>query len=235
MPHISRFNPKPTKFQKIISRLRHTQPMRKYSIGAVLVALFIVASIAIFSPKNDSEATNVAGTSAAKKEVDPFASVDAAKLSPLQTKIFRLLKQEYAKSPESYDATVLKYSEGFKESWCADFISWIMNEADSPNISNETGYWRIPGVQSLQTYYMDINGYVTVDDDYIPQLGDVVFYIGSQTPDNNSSEHAALVLSYDSKTLVTIGGNEGDGVLRIRSESLQTNIDKGLVGYGILE
>jgi len=219
-----------------MSHLRHTQKTRIYIISAALLVIVVLGSIAIFSPKPGPATVDTTPTSqVVKKEANPFASVDASTLTPLQTRIFALLKQEYAKTPRSYDKTVLKYTEGFKESWCADFISWIMNEANSPNISAETGYWRIPGVQSLQTYYMDINGYRTVDAEYAPVLGDVAFYIGSQTPDNNSGEHAALVLSYDGKTLVTIGGNEGDGVLRIRSESIQTNRDKGLVGYGILE
>ena len=90
-----------------------------------------------------------------------------------------------------------------------------MKEVGSPNISSETGYWRIPGVLSLQSYYMNIsNAHFDSKSSYTPQLGDVAFYIGDATPDFDSSEHAAIVLSYDGTTLVTIGGNEGDDGIR---------------------
>ncbi len=198
----------------------------------VILATVYLGSTSLRRPAADS--TSVAVVAAGPDSM--IADIDTANLSPLQLKILDIVKSEYAKAPASYDETVLQYTEGFEESWCADFISWVLNEAGSPNLSSETGYWRIPGVLSLQTYYKEMDGYKTVDDSYVPQLGDAAFYIGQETPDAKSSEHVAFVLSYDGNTLVTVGGNEGDdGTLRVRSETLDANKAKGLVGFGVLE
>jgi hypothetical protein len=209
-------------------------------VGLVILG-FLTVGLVVALKSNDRQVGSIPDASIAKKKAEQtrqlaiLNSVDATDLSPLQTKILKLIKQEFAKSPESYNSTVLKYTEGFEESWCADFVSWIMNQAGSPNINPETGYWRIPGVFSMINYYKSIDGYVSKDEAHIPRLGDVAFYIGEVTPDGSSGEHIAFVLSFDGKKLVTIGGNEGDGVMRVRSESLETNIEKGLIGYGILE
>jgi hypothetical protein len=173
--------------------------------------------------------------SATQRTEKAFANVPTAQLDATQRRILAILKEEYTKSPTSYDETVHNYTEGFDESWCADFITWVLTKADSTIINPDTGYWRIPGVVTLQQYYKDNEAYVLADSGYTPRLGDVVFYIGSQTPDESSGEHAAFVLGVtkDNK-LITIGGNEGNGVLRIRTESVKTNISKGMVGYGKL-
>ena len=205
------------------------------AIGLVCLGLwFYSANIRAETEKKNAEESIEQETDILN---EAFSGIDQTSLSPLQVELLDVIKSEYARSPEGYDDTVMKYTEGFEESWCADFISWVMKEAGSPNISSETGYWRIPGVLSLQSYYMNIsNAYFDSKSSYTPQLGDVAFYIGDATPDFDSSEHAAIVLSYDGTTLVTIGGNEGDdGVLRIRKETVEQNLEKGLVGYGVFE
>lgn len=126
-------------------------------------------------------------------------------------------------------------TESIRESWCADFISWTYLQADTQLVNPHSGYWRIPGVLTLQTYFRDNGAYTSVDSGYIPKLGDVAFYIGSQTPDNTSDEHAAFVIAANGDQITTLGGNEGTGVMRLRTEKIQQNKDKGLVGYGQLE
>lgn len=164
-----------------------------------------------------------------------FATIDASTLSPARQRVFNIIKQEYDKDPKYFDATVMKYTEDIRESWCADFISWTYLQADTQLINPHSGYWRIPGVLTLQTYFRDNGAYTSVDSGYIPKLGDVAFYIGSQTPDNTSDEHAAFVIAVDGDKITTLGGNEGTGVMRLRTETIQQNKDKGLVGYGQLE
>lgn len=125
----------------------------------------------------------------------------------------------------------MKYTEGFKESWCADFISWVFHQADVAYVHPDTKYWRIPGVKTLQAYYEGLGAYHAIGDGYVPKLGDVVFYFG-ETPDGNSSEHVAMVLEVRGDTIVTIGGNETDRrILQVRSNTMEVSV-KGLTGFG---
>lgn len=160
----------------------------------------------------------------------PFPVVATANLTSIQKRLLLVAKQEYTKNPTSYDANVMKYTEGFRESWCADFISWMRDEAGIPLTHPKTGYWRIPGVSTLRDYYQASNAYIAVGD-YTPKLGDIAFYEG-ETPDGESSEHVAMVLSVDGDKVTTIGGNETNkGIVQIRTNKLATG-ERGLVGFG---
>lgn len=207
----------------------------RYRIGAVLAILLVIFLGWIIIQNSINTNTNDTISAQDQRTQRDFASVPTTSLDATQHRILKILKQEYTKAPVSYDDTVMKYTEGFKESWCADFITWVLTKADSTIINPDTGYWRIPGVLTLQQYYKDNDAYVLGDSSYTPQLGDVVFYIGSQTPDELSGEHAAFVLGVTPEgQLITIGGNEAKGVLRIRTESITTNMSKSMVGYGKL-
>lgn len=213
------------------------QKLRPYRTRLVILAVVIV-TLFIWHPFNDSKnnADAQTGTQPSLSRTEKaFSSVEESSLSPARQRVLAILKQEYAKDPKYYDETVLKYTEGNRESWCTDFISWVFAEADTELINPHSGYWRIPGVLTLQTYFKDNDAYALSTSDYTPKLGDVAFYIGAQTPDNSSDEHAAIVIDVDGAQITTLGGNEGSGVMRLRTESISENLEKGLVGYGKLE
>lgn len=176
--------------------------------------------------------SKVAGTQtkAVKPTQAAFPTLDTSSFTPAQQRMLAIIKTEYAKQPTSYDKTVLTYTEGFKESWCADFISWVRFQADKPFVNPETGYWRIPGAQSLRDYYDSTDAYHQVGS-YTPKFGDVAFYFG-ETPDGTNREHVAFVLQVKGDTLVTLGGNEtSKGVLQLRSNKLVEG-ERGLSGFG---
>lgn len=152
--------------------------------------------------------------------------------SESQREVVRWTREEYQRNPTGYDDTVMKYTEGFEESWCADFISWVFYQAGTPFIHPDTGYWRIPGVQTLRAYYEELGAYHDINDEYTPQLGDVLFYFG-ETPDGDNAEHVAMVLAVDGDHVTTIGGNEGDGkgILRVRTDAYEYGV-KGLTAIG---
>lgn len=202
----------------------------------IVIAIVLIGAY-LFSRGQDSGVTstneaNVAGvkTTVRKTEQTPFPTLDTSSFTSTQQKMLSVMKAEYAKQPTSYDDTVLKYTEGFKESWCADFISWVRVQADKPFINPETGYWRIPGVQSLRDYYASSDAYHLVGT-YTPKFGDVAFYFG-ETPDGTNREHVAFVLAVQGDTLITLGGNEtSKGVLQLRSNKLSEG-ERGLSGFG---
>lgn len=166
----------------------------------------------------------------AKPAQPSFPHLDTSTFTPTQQKMLDVMQEEYAKQPTSYDATVLQYTEGAKESWCADFVSVVRFEAGKPFSNADTGYWRIPGVESLRDYYASTNAYHLVGS-YTPKFGDVAFYFG-ETPDGQNREHVAFVLDVRGDTLVTLGGNETDkGILQVRYDKLEDGV-KGLNGFG---
>jgi hypothetical protein len=162
----------------------------------------------------------------------PFPDINTNALSKQQASIIAFAKNEYQKHPVSYDQTVLKYTQGNKEAWCADFISWIMQQSGASYKNPSSGSWRIPGVFTLQDYYKTQNRYETVSN-YEPQPGDVAFYIGKHTSDLFSTEHAAIVIQVSGHEMTTLGGNEG-GRLRLNTQRIKRG-ENSLVGFGKLK
>jgi len=212
------------------------QALSRYKPVLFLVIIVLVG-VYIFNRGDTSKnvvtsEAKVAGVQAVVKKVQqtPFPTLNTSSFTPAQQQMLLTMKAEYAKQPKSYDDTVLTYTEGFKESWCADFVSWVRFEANKPFINPETGYWRIPGAQSLRDYYASSDSYFAIGT-YTPKFGDVAFYFG-ETPDGTSREHVAFVLSVDNETLTTLGGNEtSKGLLQIRSNKLLEG-ERGLSGFG---
>lgn len=203
----------------------------------LFLATFVLIGAYLFSRGNTestiaSSEAKVAGVQAVIKKVQqtPFPTINTSSFTASQQRMLSLMKEEYEKQPTSYDTNVLVYTEGFKESWCADFVSWVRFEVGKPLINPETGYWRIPGVQSLRDYYASSDAYFFVGT-YTPKFGDVAFYFG-ETPDGTNREHVAFILEVRGDTIVTLGGNEtSKGLLQIRSNKLIDG-ERGLNGFG---
>lgn len=98
------------------------------------------------------------------------------------------------------------------QEWCADFVSWVYKQAGSPFTGGLDGGWRIPGAAAVADWFKANGTWIN----YIralppanapdaPQPGDVIYY-----PDNDG--HVNIVVSYDGKTIMTVGGNESDAV-----------------------
>lgn len=197
-------------------------------VAVVIILIILGATMLITGQQDGSKRTTMALKDESRQG---FPVIETTGFSATQLRVLYILQQEYANNPVSYDKTVKKYTEGFEESWCADFISWVFHQADTPFVHPETEYWRIPGVQTLVSYYQELGAYHELGDGYVPKMGDIAFYFG-ETPDGGSSEHVAMVLEVRGNTLVTIGGNEGRrGVLQVRYDALQTGV-KGLVAIG---
>ena len=154
-----------------------------------------------------------------------FPDIDTGHLTDLQKKIVSLSKTQYAKKPVSYDSQVLTYTQGNKEAWCADYISWIYDKAGYLFKNPNSGSWRIPGVYTLQEYFQSIHHYQPVGK-YQPKTGDVAIY-------SHGQGHAAIVLRVDGQNITTIGGNES-GRLRIDTRPQTGKDSYSLIGYGIL-
>lgn len=220
-------------------RSRPQTPAGVKKVGRFWVVGAVVLMGLVFFTRHDSSRVSAEApvkTSPVATTRAPLAAFPAIRTSGLtaaQERMLQIVKNEYYKRPTGYDENVMKYTEGTQESWCADFISWVRDQAGIPWTHPDTQYWRISGVGTVKDYYMAADAYMEADklDDYTPKLGDVAFYYG-ETPDGGSSEHLAMVLGVDGDTLITIGGNETkDSVLQVRHNKLQLG-ERGLVGIG---
>lgn len=152
-----------------------------------------------------------------------FPDIDQSRLSHIQQKIVILTKEEF-----TTQASGEKFSEGASEAWCADFVSWIMKEADVPLKNPHTGGWRIPGTYTLKDYYVAQGRFREVGSGYVPKLGDVAIYQNSPI----FGDHTNIVLSNVDGVLTTVGGNENN---RVRVYENTARQYAGLLGYGVLE
>lgn len=152
---------------------------------------------------------------------EPFPDIDTSALSPIQASIVDALREEHeAQRPGTF------YAEGIEEPWCADFVSWIMREADVPLSNPNSGSRRIPGVYTLQEYY-EAHGRFEPVEGHVPAVGDVVVY------DNDSwvGQHTNIVVAVDGSEAITVGGNE---MGRVRVHALDYAGDSAVVGFGLL-
>lgn len=127
-----------------------------------------------------------------------------------------------------------KYSEGRDELWCADFVSWVYNQAGysfGPQDSI-TNNWNIsyvgnlivpPQSKSKFTYHTTPN--------YKPQPGDLAIH---STPDNQFY-HVNLVDSTSSGKIILIGGDQHGGGSAdsnvVNTETISSPFDDNIIGY----
>lgn len=92
-----------------------------------------------------------------------------------------------------------KYSHGRSEDWCADFSSWIYNQAGIPLSKSAGG--NVPAVSGIQGIGIQTGRYHPAGG-YTPQPGDLVIR-------KNGVSHVNIVISVSGNSMVVIGGNQG--------------------------
>lgn len=121
-------------------------------------------------------------------------------------------------------ANGVKYAEENREPWCADFVSWVYQEAGRPFQNPNNGGWRIPGIYTLKEY-LDEKGAWRDAGNYIPTPGDIIVYNGGLF-----GGHTNLVIDVDGDNVTTVGGNE-NGVIMMRTYNY-TDSQYGIWGFG---
>lgn len=103
----------------------------------------------------------------------------------------------------------LAYSQGRYEEWCADFASWVYNQADYPLAPDPN--WDLPGVpgiiavgeanQNFHFHNLTDSSEPDYDPGYTPQPGDLAIIPG---------QHVEIVVAVNGNNWTQIGGDEGD-------------------------
>lgn len=96
-----------------------------------------------------------------------------------------------------------KYSQDRVENWCADFSSWVYNQAGFPigqpnwNVPAVSDIWNI-GSRGDRFTFMAAGGYT-------PVPGDMIIH------KENGSSHVNIVVAVNGNQMTIIGGNQGQG------------------------
>ena len=95
-----------------------------------------------------------------------------------------------------------KYSQGRNEDWCADFVSWVYNQAGYPLSSAKDG--NVPAVRTVKSIGQSGGKFEwhPAGGSYTPRPGDLAIHdiIGS---------HVNMVVAVDGGKITMIGGNQG--------------------------
>jgi hypothetical protein len=97
----------------------------------------------------------------------------------------------------------LQYSQGNYEEWCADFASWVYDQAGYPLQPDPN--WRVPGVAAIEA--LGGNGMFVFHPEasnYIPQPGDLAIHW------NPPYEHVNIVVGVSGTTVTLIGGDQSN-------------------------
>lgn len=194
-------------------------------ILSVITLLLITSGAVIAQPKIADKLSSLINSVRLDRSPgeSAFPDIDTANLSPTRQKIISLAKTEF-----KAQSAGTKFSQGAKEPWCANFVSYIMNQAGAPLKNPHTGGWRIPGTFTLREYYQAADRFKSADSGYQPRLGDVAIYRNSPV----FGDHTNIVLKNDNGVLTTVGGNEMN---RIRVFTNRSKQYEGLLGYGVPE
>lgn len=193
-----------------------------FLIITTIAALLLFVAVGFFAQSRFNPIPQIVASTTASTEKKSFPSIPTDALSSDQQKIITILKQEYETQPNG-----TKYSEGIEEPWCADFVSWVYNQAGVPLKNPNSGSWRIPGTYTLREYYEAEGKFQPASTGYVPKVGDIMLY------DNPSpfGQHTNFVIAVNDGTITTIGGNEPGGIRIVE----HTNPDTvGFLGFGVL-
>ena len=160
--------------------------------------------------------------------------VSSPGLSQTRQNIVCIAQQELAlwKSKPGYpnpafsQTGYLKYSQNRTEEWCADFATWVYDQAKYPLAPDPS--WNIAYVPNIQTAGQ--NGgkfhWHPQSSGYVPKPGDLAIH---------GSSHVNIFISSQGGTTTYIGGDQGSGPYPggsiVSTETGSGYYDNGITGY----
>lgn len=130
-------------------------------------------------------------------------STSASSLSSVRANVVCLAEQELALWTPTYDRqNYLKYTDNAPEEWCADFVSWIYNQAGYP--ISPLPNWRqaaVVGIKNIGSQDAKFH-YHDSASNYVPVPGDIAIHL-------NGESHVNLVVDVRGTIVTMIGGDQG--------------------------
>ncbi len=119
----------------------------------------------------------------------------------------------------------LKYSQNRTEEWCADFATWVYNEANYPVDKPDWNVAYVPDIQSIGEQNKNFHWH-PASSGYTPKPGDLAIH---------GSSHVNIFVSSSGNTATYIGGDQGDGPYPggsiVSTETGNGYYDNGITGY----
>ncbi|HET8991640.1 MAG TPA: CHAP domain-containing protein [Candidatus Saccharimonadales bacterium] len=173
-------------------------------------------------PLNSTGAANT--SSGCQATCTPTGSAGNSGLSSIRQNIVCLTEQEYLlwKTGQLKPGTnaYFKYSNGRNEEWCADFASWIYDQAGDPlGPGGSVGKpWSVSYVPNLYIPPQDSTKftYHALGTGYTPQPGDL---------DLHGSGHVNIVVAVHGSEVTLIGGDQGSTSYTVNSVTEYTTND----------
>ncbi len=163
------------------------------------------------APSSDAPATAGASqTGCAGAAVNCNSSDGQSVGSGLRSKVVCLAQAELATwkagPPNGPAEYCKKYIDGLDqknwcEEWCADFVSWVFNQAGYPL---KQPNWRVPSVDGIRQIGSGGGKFALKNNGYTPQPGDIALH-------QNGSSHVNIVVAVNGTTVTMIGGDQGQG------------------------
>lgn len=167
------------------------------------------------------------------------SDTSTSSLSPVRQSVVCIAEQELAAwtPPPAIPRTgFTKYTQGVvgttssPEEWCADFTSWVYNQAGYPLQPDPN--WRLPAVASIQSVGQDNQNFHWHEAaGYTPKPGDIAIH---------GSQHVNIVVGVNGNQITLLGGDQGGGpyggpdsasVVSEYTISSPTNDDPIITGY----
>jgi hypothetical protein len=151
-------------------------------------------------------------------------TTSAQGLSQARQNIVCIAEQEYAKWASGQLKPIdgyLTYSQGRHEEWCADFASWVYDQAKVPLRPDPN--WNIayvPNIQAVGMLNQTFHWHPAAG--YSPTPGDLAIW---------GPNHVNIVVGVSGTKLTLIGGDEGPGPYPGGSGVYQDNYTDGITGY----
>lgn len=119
-------------------------------------------------------------------------------------RVVQIATEEYNKGIRASNDDHHLYTLGRDEAWCADFVSWVYNEAGSP-LRDPPANWQIPAVSTMLSLARERGEFYSKESGYQPQPGDIAIYKNGVL---RFRSHVNIVTSSTPTDYEYIGGNE---------------------------
>jgi hypothetical protein len=118
---------------------------------------------------------------------------------------------------------IQKFTGGRKEPWCAHFVAWCFREIGSPLpqdiVPSPTQHNPLASCAFMKKVF-DKNKWITET----PQVGGIVFFQTRGKSDAGIGRHVGIIETVEKDHFVSIEGNLGNAVKRVKHRILDKNI-----------
>lgn len=177
---------------------------------------------------SSSGSVNCSASSSASAATPGLSTVRQSVVCLAQQQLLLWEAQPGYPQPAYSESGYQVYSDDAVEEWCADFVSWIYNQAGYAFTGGYSGGWRIsyvPNIQALGEQNQSFHWH-PAGSGYTPQPGDLAIH---------GADHVNIFISSTGGVSTYIGGDQGSGPYPggsiVSTETESGYYSGGITGY----